>query len=349
MLKKENLIPRMVTVSQNVLFAATAFDYFELSVIMALLVVLEQYKTYMANSVMPDGLPLIELPFSLICAKNRDRKQIRERLLALRRKDIQYHVPIPGNPITVATGLFSSVITREDKKGGVYVNIAREAIPWLIAMQVGYSKVELRVFNACQGIYVRRLYLYICRKMFNSNASFTISIQELREIIGCPTAVTTSQIISRYLRPLKSIIDDEKNESHYLMSYDTVCIRSLSGVGRRAVEEIKICFILKEEYAGTGKNKYGVVLNVMQKCYTAVANTNLRYLPDVVNDIMRNPTAVEQCLEAYDCYTKRFMGDTAHVANAVFLILQDRFGIDAHNKNTNGEAKPKRKKVAKIA
>ena len=181
------LVPQFshfLQVPKNILLAITDFDYFEWTVIFELLFKLQEKMTLKHEDAVIDDLPEIWLAYTDISGKNIKRDNLYERLAILRSKNIQYRLPIPGSNgrnLLITTGLFSSVI-KEEKGGGVYVKVTKEAIPWLIALERGYSLLETQIFKACPTIYVRRLYLYICSKMIQGNAVFKIPVNDIKDI-----------------------------------------------------------------------------------------------------------------------------------------------------------------------
>ena len=271
----------------------------------------------------------ITLSYSDITPHNEMREKLYERLLVLRRKDIRYRILIPGNQIEVCTGLFASVV-REERGGGVYVRIQKEAIPWLLALGKGYSYIEKQVFDSCHSLYIRRAYLFLCSRMYRNIASFEATIEDWRQAMQCPITDTPSMIMRRYLIPLREIIMDPKLNSHYQCVFTPTLKKMTPGAGRKGVSHIKATFCLKPEY--TNNNNFERILNIISKYYQAIPKGDLKPLPDLVDEIYNCQDATQQLFNEDQRYTNQYKGDTPHVANTVLLILKDRFGISARKK-----------------
>ena len=313
-------------IPKNVLLAGPDFDYFDLCVILVLVEKVQDYMVLSFNGFDYSVLPDITLPFREIVKRNECRDSIYERLTQLRRKDIRYRIRIPGNEYELITGLFSRV-TRDKKKGAVYVTIQKEAMPWLLALGQGYSYVEGTVLKAIRGVYVMRLYLLICSYMYRGSADFDISIDNLRAALGCPDTDTPSLILRRYVGKLELILDT--TETHWKMKYNPI-LAQIYQAGRHSIIGIRISFIKKEEYT-QNDDIYGKLLAIMSKLYgTATTSKNLRPLPDVVNALFCDQENSITFIREANKYMRQYQNDIRHLAHTMFVILKDRFGIDVY-------------------
>lgn len=321
-------------VPRNILLAVSDFDSFELSVLMVLIYKLQPYMSVDTRVVLSRNLDEITLSYTEITHHKEAREKTFERLVALRRKEIRYRVQIPGNQIEVCTGLFASVI-REEKGGCVYVRIQKEAIPWLLAIGQGYSWVEKLIFAACNTLYLRRVYLYLCSCQYRKVATFTASIDEWRRAIGCPESDTSNTILRRYLLTFQTIINTPEYQSHYQMHIEPIYEKTTKGVGRKSISSIGVTFCLKPEFAET-RTDYGRILNILSKYYEATGRKDLRSVAEVTEEIYNNAAVAEALINLDAHYTKKHQGNTAHVGNTVIKAMKDRFGIEM-KKNANWE------------
>ena len=333
-MKVNNATKGIIQVPRNILLAGQDFDYFELSVVVELLL---QYRDYLSmGEIVQQELPPIKLDYSAITKRNIPRTDVFEKLLDLRRKDIRYYLRIPGVAIEVTTGLFSSVV-RDTINGRVFVTVAREAVPWLIALSKGYSYLDMCVFEACNSLYLRRFYFYLLRNMIKGNACFSAKIEDIRYALGCPKTMSTHQIEARVLSKFKAIIDSL--ECRHTFEYEPIFKKGESGVGRKRMASFAIKFLIREQYRNDG-DKYSRVLWIMNQYYNNTDKSKLRNLADVVNEIVDNPFAVQTFFNLDANYRKRFQNNYTHVANTVFLALRDRVGINPFlslQKNTTRE------------
>jgi|GEM_PF-6334960 len=334
-MKRSNTAYSVVEVPKNILLAVTDFTFHELSVIMALLPMIRSYMTmkYSDACITLDEIYISYRSFM----RHNDRTHVYDILCGLRSKNIRYRIPIPGTEIEVTTGLFSSV-SRDCRGGGVYVVIQREALPWLLALEKGYSPVEILTFFECRTLYLRRLYLYICSRMTNGNASFSVTMPELRDILLCPISDTPSMIYRRYLCGLSRIINGENTHSRYSMVIEPI-YSSHAGAGRRHLNAFHIHFCAQNQKAKDAELLK--IINIMQQYYDVIPRHTLRMFTDVVNDIYRAGLA-ETLTKLHDCYRDKYPDNMAHVANAVFLTLCSCHGIYVR-KNAGREKNTKHK------
>lgn len=323
-----------LAVPRNILLAASDFDYFDLSVIMALVDNIQPYMAVASNDVLSRNLDEITLSYTEITPRNEARESVFERLMLLSRKEIRYRVQIPGNPIEACTGLFERVI-REEKGGCVYVRLQKEAIPWFLAIGQGYSWVEKQIFEACNSLYIRRTYLYLCLCQYRKSATITEPIDEWRRAIGCPESDTPNIIVRRYILPLQTLINNPEYQSHYQMHIEPIYEKTTKGVGRKSISSIGVTFCLKPEFAET-RTDYGRILNILSKYYEATGRKDLRSVAEVTEEIYNSAAVAEALINLNAHYTKKHQGNTAHVGNTVIKAMKDRFGIEM-KKNANWE------------
>ena len=325
-----------IPVSKNVLLSAPDLDYFEMSVIMWVIISLQKHMLFDKGKAINQNVPAIRLHFTDITRKNENRDIVYARLLALRKKDIRYRVLIPGNNLDVTTGLFSSVV-REEKCGCVFVDIEKAALPWLLALGIGYSRLEANVFFNCSSVYLRRLYMFICSKMINSSALFISSIEDIRNALGCPETESVSRIISRYFVPLKEVFDNKQIGSHYSLDFKPIMAEKTGRVGRGRYSRIQVNVVLKEQYT-RGGNQNVKVISILQLYYNnCTRRADLRPLSEVAEEMANRSGAQEHFLSLDAKYRKEYKGDIVHTANTVFMAMRDQLHIVVYKKNQMGK------------
>lgn len=323
---KRQVFPTSISVSRNVLEAASDFDALELNIIILLLDLLRPYM-YMSN-VTPDPGELF-LRFSSFSNRHGNREDMLERINRLRQKDIRYRITTPGVQLQVITGLFSSVIATA---GGILARVSPEAIPWLlyIGRGVGYARIEPELFLGLGSAYLKRLYLLLCVKAYKGFTSFVIHRDQLYEVIGIPKSTPTHDVLLRYLTGLQKYLDQK--ESMFRLSIEPV-MRSRSKVGRPAIESFAMVFNLRPEYIKESEKHDPKMesLNLLRMMIPTLQKRKapIKTAPDIFNELIAKDCC-QAFVQAMSAYSQKTL---EHQANIMPKILYDRFSIDVYHNN----------------
>lgn len=314
-----------ISVSRNVMVSASVFDAFELDVIILLLKILRDFLYAIP------GVPTLNdvtLRFTELSKRHGNRKELVERINLLRKKDIRYGFNTPGAPGMMITGLFTSVAVMA---GGVLARVSREAIPWLlyIGSGVGYSQVEPEVFFGLRKLYHKRLYLFICSKLFNQFAAIKCSWDDLRMALGIPDTVSVSVFKKRYLKSLMPLL--EKLGSKFVFSYRDVYEGGMLHTGHPSLSGFELKLMVKPEFVKKSGllDEKKMCLNTLQIMYPILQHKNpkIMLLPDIFNRLTVQ-NACTTFIQAMDNYADK---STEHRANIMVKILNDRYGIDIYS------------------
>ena len=322
MTKKANKdLPMTISVSRNVLGAASSFDTFELNIIIILLDILRPFM-YVSN-ILPDPGEFF-LRFSSITDRHVVREELKERINKLRQKDIRYIMTAPGVQLKVITGLFSSVV---ETTGGVIARVSAEAIPWLlyIGRGVGYAQFEPGLFIKMSSVYHKRLYCLLCAKAYKGITTFTISRERLYMALGIPERTPVYDVQKRYLAGFRDYL--EKQCSMYSFTFDSV-VTNGSKAGRPAIGSFGVVFNMRPEYLEQ-KQKHDPNFEsflLLRKLMPILKKRlpGIRAVSDIHNELVEKnySQAFVQAMSAYSKQTDE------HQANTLPMVLKDRYEID---------------------
>lgn len=322
---KRQVLPGYISVSRNVLGAASDFDAFELNIIVILFVHLRSCM-YVTN-ILPNPEDIF-LRFSDFSGRHVRREELVKRVNALRLKEIRYSISIPGVNLQVITGLFSSVVVTI---GGVLARVSSEAIPWLlyIGRGVGFAQIEPELFIEMSSVYYKRLYLFLCYKLFNGLASFSVSREKLYEDVGIPTGTPVHDVMSRYLSGFQKYLDEKG--SRYQFSFEPNTHSSVFKAGRPSIVSFAIVFSLRAEYLNKTTLEKPVFesLNLLRKLIPILKkrNPNTKTFSEIHSNLLDNGLTQAFC-QIMSAYANK---DDQHQANILPLILKDRFNINIFN------------------
>ena len=314
-----------VCVSRNALLSARDFDGFELNVIMHVLSRLSGYQYIGDNQKVLDDKSCFFAFSELSLRHGGKRDEFIKRLRKLKSKEISYKVETNDIPIaTVFTGLFSSIIEYE---GGVIAPVAKEAMPWLLNLGIGYSAIEKEIFFRMRSDYVKRLYLIVFSHMRGGEyADFSISIDNLKREIGLPEEKTLRSITSIKARCLDPYCEKMNKQSIYDVSYE---VKKEKKHRRGAPKSAMITFTVlkKADFMRPLNNDGGAVVNYIQACYEYWKTSDkVRKMPLIIKDVYDSGKTEYFC-DIVEPYFKKY-GKGPHFANTIKLILKDRFGIE---------------------